>query len=90
MKSMEKLIHDLQRGGYAVWIPDGEQDMSVFAEYPHESEGVGVYYNEKDGSCAEPVYVRFFRSAQGMSLELTSAEEYSAWEKERLKHLLRR
>ena len=86
---MERGVREVFTEGKAVWIPSGQEDMSIFAEYPHTREGVAVYYDEKDGSCAEPIYVRFYRSAQGMSLELASAEEYSAQEKERLEHLLR-
>ena len=34
LSEMEKGISDLLKGGNAVWIPDRNIDMKVFAEYP--------------------------------------------------------
>jgi hypothetical protein len=87
---MEKGVIDLLAGGNAVWIPDEKVDMSVFAEYPKEKEGIAVYYPIfKDGSCAEATYIRFYRSANGMSLQRASVREYAGQEKERIGHFLR-
>ena len=90
LSEMEKGVMDLLEGGNAVWIPDSEIDMSVFAEYPRAKEGIAVYYPIfKDGSCAEATYVKFYRSANGMSLARASVREYANQEKERLGSLLR-
>lgn len=86
---MKKGIAELLDGGNAVWIPDKNVDMNVFAEYPKEKEGIAVYYPiYKDGSCAEATYIRFYRSAKGMSLQRASVKEYAGQEKERLGSLL--
>ena len=91
LSEMEKAVRDLLTDGQAVWIADREVDMSLFAEYPKETEGVGVYYPIfRDGSCAEPKYIKFYRSPQGMSLELANQHDYHMQEKERLGFLLRR
>ena len=87
---MEKGIIDLLKGGNAVMIPDRDIDMRVFAEYPKGKEGIAVYYPLfRDGSCAEAVYIKFYRSAVGMSMEIACVREYSNREKERLGTLLR-
>ena len=91
LSEMEKGISDLLKGGNTVWIPDKSVDMKVFAEYPKEKEGIAVYYPIfKDGSCAEATFIRFYRSASGMSLALASVKEYAGEEKERLGHLIRK
>ena len=91
LSEMEKGIIDLLKGDIAVWIPDRNIDMSVFAEYPKEKEGIAVYYPVfKDGSCAEPVYLHFYRNANGMSLDVVNVQDYRMQEKERLGYLLRR
>lgn len=86
---MARGIRDLERGERAVWIPDEYVDMSIFAEYPKEREGIAVYY-EKNSVIAYPVYVRFYRSPKGMSIELADEHEYRMQEKERIGFLLRR
>lgn len=86
---MENAVREALKGRYAVWIPDRDIDMRVFAEYPKEREGIAVYYDEKDGSCAEPLYVRFYRSAKGKSIELATLAEYAEEQKGRLAGLLR-
>ena len=91
ISEMEKGVMDLLKGGNAVWIPDNDIDMKVFAEAPRGKEGIAVYYPiYKDGSCAEATYIRFYRSASGMSLERASVREYAGLEKERLGSLLRK
>lgn len=91
LSEMEKGVMDLLKGGNAVWIPDKDIDMKVFAEAPREKEGIAVYYPiYKDGSCAEATYIRFHRSASGMSLQRASVREYAGLEKERLGSLLRK
>ena len=88
---MEKAVRALLTDGKAVWIPDKEVDMKTFAEYPREKEGIAVYYPiYRDGSCASPVYVKFFSSPSGMSIELADEREYREQEKERIGYLLRR
>ncbi|MEM3191767.1 MAG: hypothetical protein QXE05_12585 [Nitrososphaeria archaeon] len=88
---MERGVRDLLTNGRSIWIADENINMSVFAIYPKEKEGVAVYFPVyKDGSCAEPVYVHFFRSGKEMSLELTNKHEYQEQEKERIGFLLRR
>ena len=72
-------------------MEQGIRDMSVFEEYPREKEGIAVYYpTYRDGSCAEPVYVKFFRSPKGTSMALASKHEYEMQERERIGFLLRR
>ena len=91
LSEMEKGIRDILNGERSVWIPDEDIDMSVFAEYPKQREGVAVYYPIfRDGSCALPVYIRFFRSPNGMSIEIADEHEYRTQERERIGHLLRR
>ena len=88
---MEEGISELLKGGNAVWIQDSEIDMSVFVEYPRAKEGIAVYYPIfKDGSCVEATYVKFYRSANGMSLQRASVKEYAGQEKERSGHLIRK
>lgn len=90
ISDMERAVRDLLTDTTSVWIPDEKVDMSVFAEYPKAREGIAVYYPiYKDGSCAEPVYVKFFRSPQGMSMERATEHEYHLQERERLGFLLR-
>lgn len=87
---MEKAIRDLLNGERAVWISDENVDMSVFAEYLKEREGIAVYYEKYDGSCASPIYIRFYRSPKGLSMEIADEHEYRMQEKERMGYLLRR
>lgn len=88
---MERAVRDMLKEGVPVWIPDKKIDMSVFAEYPKQREGIAVYYPIHEyGSCAEPVYVHFYRSASGMSIELATRHDYAMQEKERIGYLLRR
>lgn len=90
LSEMERGVRELLSTGQAVWIPDNEMNMSVFAEYPKEKEGIAVYYPiYKDGSCAEAMYIRFYRSASGMSIDRASVREYAEQEKARLDSLLR-
>lgn len=91
LSEMEKGVIDLLAGGSAVWIADKDIDMKVFAEFPREKEGIAVYYPVfRDGSCAEATFIRFYRSASGMSLQRASVREYAGLEKERLGSLLRK
>lgn len=91
LSDMERGIMDLLSDGTPVWIPDEKVDMSVFSEYPKAREGIAIYYPiYRDGSCASPLYVKFFRSPQGISMELATEHEYYLQEKERIGHLLRR
>jgi hypothetical protein len=91
LSEMEKGIRDILNGERSVWVPDEDIDMSVFAEYPKQREGIAVYYPIlRDGSCASPIYIRFFRSPNGMSIEIADEHEYRIQEKERLGYLLRR
>ena len=91
LSEMEKGVIDLLKENNAVWIPDKEVDMSVFVEYPRGKEGIAVYYPiYKDGSCAEATFIRFYRSANGMSIQRASVREYAGQEKERLGHLIRK
>ena len=91
LSEMEKGVMGLLEGGNAVWIPDKEVDMSVFVEYPRGREGIAVYYPiYKDGSCAEATFIRFYRSANGMSIQRASVREYANQEKERLGSFLRK
>lgn len=86
---MESAVKEALKGRYAVWIPDKDIDMRVFAEYPKEKEGIAIYYADGFNSCAEPLYVRFYRSAKGMSIELATISEYAEEQKSRLAGLLR-
>lgn len=86
---MENAVKEVLTGKYAVWIPDRDIDMRVFAEYPKEREGIAVYYPEKFSSCAEPVFIRFYRSAKGMSIELATLADYAEEQKSKLAGLLR-
>jgi hypothetical protein len=91
LSEMEKGVIDLLAGGNAVWIPDKNINMGVFAEYSKEKEGIAVYYPIfKDGSCAEATYIRFYRSANGMSIEIADKHAFDMQEKERIGFLLRR
>ena len=91
LSEMEKGVRELFQEEKAVWIKDKDVDMSVFAEYPKERQGIAVYYPMfKDGSCAEAEYISFFRSAKGMSIELASEKEYALQERERIGWILRR
>ncbi len=91
LSEMEKAVRDLFLGEGAVWIPDKDIDMSVFAEYPKEKEGVAVYFPVfRDGSCAQAEYVHFYRTAKGMSVDRATDQDYRMQEKERLGFLLRR
>jgi len=90
INEMEKAVRDLLTIGEAVWIPDENVDMSIFDEYPKAREGIAVYYPVyRDGSCVEPIYIKFFRSPQGLSIELSTEHEYHLQEKKRLGFLLR-
>lgn len=78
-------------GEGAVWIADDKIDMSVFAEYPKEKEGIAVYYPLfKNGSCARAEYIHFYRNTKGMSIDRASVHDYHMQERERLSFLLRR
>ena len=91
LSEMERGVRDLFLGEGALWIPDEKVDMSVFAEYPKEKEGIAVYYPMfKDGSCARAEYVHFYRNPKGMSLDRANEQEYRMQEKERLGFLMRR
>ena len=91
LSEMEKGIRDLLNGERSVWIPDESINMSVFQEYLKDREGIAIYYPIfRDGSCASPIYVRFYRSPEGMSIEIADEHEYRMQEKERLGYLLRR
>ncbi|EQB69320.1 MAG: hypothetical protein AMDU5_GPLC00004G0290 [Thermoplasmatales archaeon Gpl] len=72
-----------------VWIDDRDIDMSVFAEYPHEREGIAVVIRENN-SCAVPNFIKFYRSPRGMSIEPCTLQEYAEVRREKLGHLLRR
>lgn len=91
LSEMEKGVRDLFLGEGAVWIPDKDIDMNVFAEYPKEKEGIAVYYPVfKDGSCARGEYIYFYRNTKGMSIDRATEQDYHMQEKERLGFLLRR
>lgn len=91
LSAMERGVRDLFLGEGAVWIPDENIDMSVFAEYPKEREGIAVYYLVfKDGSCARAEYVHFYRNSAGMSMDRATEQDYRMQEKERIGNLLRR
>ncbi len=88
---MDKAVRDLLNGERTVWVSDEDIDMSVFGEYPKAQEGIAVFYPIfRDGSCASPMYIRFYRSPKGMSMEIVDEHEYRMQEKVRLGHLLRR
>lgn len=95
MQTTKNKISKMERGvrealnGKAIWVEYGDIDLSIFEEvYQDEKQGLGVYYLiYRDGSCAEPHYIRFFASDSGMSLELGTRQEY---EFGRAKKLLRR
>ena len=86
---MESAVKEALTGKYAVWIPDADIDMRVFSEYPKGREGIAVYYPERFSSCAEPVFMRFYRSAKGMSIELATLSDYAEEQKGRLAGFLR-
>lgn len=86
---MESAVREALKGQYAVWIPDKDIDMRVFAEYPKEREGIAVYYPEKFSSCAEPVFIRFYRRVKGISIELATLNDYAVEQRDRLSGLLR-
>ena len=92
LSNIERGVRDLLAGVGAVWINDRDIDMSVFAQYPRgEKEGIAVYYPlYKDGSCASAEYIHFYRNAIGMSMDRATFTDYTAMEKERIGHLLRR
>lgn len=73
----------------AVWVDDADVDMSVFAEYPKEREGIAVFLWENN-SCSVPNFIRFYRSARGMSIEPCTIQEYAEDKKSKLGHLIRR
>lgn len=91
LSEMERGVRDLFLGEGAVWISDEKVDMSVFAEYPKEKEGIAVYYPLfKDGSCARAEYVHFYRSPAGMSMDRAIEHDYQMQKKERIGFLIRR
>jgi 3-polyprenyl-4-hydroxybenzoate decarboxylase len=73
----------------AIWIDDRDVDMSIFTEYPKEREGIAVFMSENN-SCVVPEFIRFYRSAKGMSIEPCTMQEYAEAKKGKLSHLLRR
>ena len=88
---MERAVRDMLTEGKAIWIPDEKVDMSIFSQYARQKEGIAVYYPVfKDGSCANVEYIRFYRSASGMSIEFATKHDFDLQEKERIGFLLRR
>ena len=69
---------------------------AVFSEIRYgENEGIGIYYPVyRDGSCAEAQYIKFsytkYRNEDVVILERASKYEMEEYDKERLRHLLRR
>lgn len=91
---MEQGVRDVLSGNRAIFVPDEKVDMSVFSDYVFAVDGsktgIGVYYPVyRDGSCASEVFIRFYRSPQGISLELGSRQEYAKLQKGRVGYLRR-
>ena len=91
---MEQGVRDVLSGNRAIFVPDEKVDMSVFSDYVFAVDGsktgIGVYYPVyRDGSCASEAFIRFYRSPQGISLELGSRQEYAKLQKVRVGYLRR-
>lgn len=87
---MDKAIVSCLNDDIVMWIKAEDIDMSVFAEYSNDQQGIAVYYADEFNSCAEPVFIRFYRSVNGMSIEPSTIQEYAEVKKSKLGHLLRR
>lgn len=85
LSKMERSVRESLNGN-VVWVEYDKIDLSIFQEvYKDERQGIGVYYPiYRDGSCAEPQYVRFYISSNGMSMETGTREEYEFRRAERL------
>lgn len=95
VSEMEQGIREILSGVRAVFVPDERVDMSLFSDYIFAMDGsktgVGVYYPiYRDGSCATETYIRFYRSPQGISMELGTRQEYANLQRVKVGHLLRR
>ena len=82
--------------GSSIFMEKDFFNPSVFSEIRYgENEGIGIYYPVyRDGSCAEAQYIKFsyakYRNEDVVILERATKYEMEEYDKERLKHLLRR